>query len=1160
MANLPNTRATAQRAGTPYRGPTDRAPFTYARDVAHDASVPGAADTDGDSWRRYLDLSVLSVRALAEHLSISVDGLEELTVTGWHDATESEQNAGFGIGYWEAGERPVAYSDITWSHVHADLPASTGYFVALRLPAGIEARYTRVLQERGGASFAWPDEGDRWERYTFTGTPDGFDIYVLWDADNAGGAELLGIEAQANDDLQLQVADLRYDGLTGEQILELRDRVNDLGDEIDRAVAHAIQNQGEFVTVPPDANGTNPAPPNFISLVRNAAVDDPPGGAETLIQYARGTYQLTTAGERNWADLDTGRHQIVDADDPANDVFAYGYVSEAAAGLERLGLDYGGDDPWTPVELGDQVHNPLGSCVLMDVEIWVPDGSGLGTYHRWVLLKRSVLNAWGATHGVGIRSKQASGVGFTVDTPLNTTVSGKRDWVVDGLTYTLLHRRETSYGAGSADRPLLHQNARNQNSRSAFRALAANGAIGGANLYLGGAKSWQWTDPNDLEEDEHRIGALEEAVEDFKTRVAPYADHFTHLDEETREIQGRIADILLADEADWVTEANAVFNGAYPYGGWIWINNIGQNQHDGFNVENYKGRDYADADHAGGDGFRGSGAGIIWALPNNVNWSRIEIIVRKADGSVRTSFTGQSLRNAPSTITMANQPDNSTLRWSASSDTEPYAISNIDATDTIELRRLQAEHAGIWDGRFSQRAIKRIEHGLNEFEARLLLLGAPSNGGRLELYKYAHDYHDDASPDPVAIAQHDIAFDRITGFAVAPDGTGYYVGRGGTADYLHRMNLETGVVTRAGNTASFGLPLNRRAGGWHPRGLAIDGSGNGFIAFRLRTEASPGAFTDYASLYRLDLSTGAVGAKVFEQVPGSGDVELFDDITVTPDGKTIYAMTGVNTHLATIDVATGTYHRVVPRQASIYWVYSIAWSSYLDELVALDRLGNINVWDRNYLLFRRVTTKQPTVTVTDNPSYTRYEIAFDVEAVASRLIPQLPERGSRDSKVIKFKGDDLNYHPPIDRHERLATLRSKARSNLNGSEDYELNTGALGGGAGVLASSSNTLWISSRAAAKAGIYGFIIEVVRGTPAAVISRVFIPLTEFRTGAGSYVTGGSHVGRQGVFVGHWDEDNADSAIFAELSWSGGNLGIRLGGDRADGVSALTIHTAK
>lgn len=198
----------------------------------------------------------------------------------------------------------------------------------------------------------------------------------------------------------------------------------------------------------------------------------------------------------------------------------------------------------------------------------------------------------------------------------------------------------------------------------------------------------------------------------WKTRQATQPTEDPHTDSRLRTVEDKTSHIRLEDVTRWVQNPNLAVDGKHPYGGWMWIPSGG-------NIASYRNRDYDDFTHVSGSGFAGAGSGLIWWLPNNINWSHVRLVVRRLDGSVRTSVTGQSLRNMPSTITLANTPDSppdGTARWSASSDTSPYAVSNIQPTDTITLEVLSADHVTTWDGEYQDASIHAADLAEDVFD------------------------------------------------------------------------------------------------------------------------------------------------------------------------------------------------------------------------------------------------------------------------------------------------------------------------------------------------------------------------------------------------------------------------------------------------------------
>ena len=66
----------------------------------------------------------------------------------------------------------------------------------------------------------------------------------------------------------------------------------------------------------------------------------------------------------------------------------------------------------------------------------------------------------------------------------------------------------------------------------------------------------------------------------------------------------------------WAPVANTAVEGRHPYGQWAWIA-------DGNDPDSYPGLDYeSDFTATAGAGFAGGGSGLLWVLPNNINWSK----------------------------------------------------------------------------------------------------------------------------------------------------------------------------------------------------------------------------------------------------------------------------------------------------------------------------------------------------------------------------------------------------------------------------------------------------------------------------------------------------------------------------------------------------------
>ena len=151
---------------------------------------------------------------------------------------------------------------------------------------------------------------------------------------------------------------------------------------------------------------------------------------------------------------------------------------------------------------------------------------------------------------------------------------------------------------------------------------------------------------------------------------------------------------------DWIAADNTAVGGKHPYGKWAWIVSGGI-------FRSYQALDYDDDDEfdeASGRGKSGAGYGLLWVLPNNINWSRLRLMVRRSDGSIKSNINAQGLRNAPSTLNVANLPDSPpdvTVRWSSHDDTHPFATTNFETGDTVALEVLPATHIPVWEGELS---------------------------------------------------------------------------------------------------------------------------------------------------------------------------------------------------------------------------------------------------------------------------------------------------------------------------------------------------------------------------------------------------------------------------------------------------------------------------
>lgn len=124
----------------------------------------------------------------------------------------------------------------------------------------------------------------------------------------------------------------------------------------------------------------------------------------------------------------------------------------------------------------------------------------------------------------------------------------------------------------------------------------------------------------------------------------------------------------------------------------------------GGDVDSYTGLDYATMDPAFGSEVvtrAVSASGIVWVLPNKITWSKVRLSVYK--GGVKYRLTAQSLRNAPQSVrsAIANipaAPPDHTVRWLASSDTDPHPLGDLAVGDVAEFEFLADDFEPRWDG------------------------------------------------------------------------------------------------------------------------------------------------------------------------------------------------------------------------------------------------------------------------------------------------------------------------------------------------------------------------------------------------------------------------------------------------------------------------------
>ncbi|MDE2904503.1 MAG: hypothetical protein OXQ28_00295 [Acidobacteriota bacterium] len=550
--------------------------------------------------------------------------------------------------------------------------------------------------------------------------------------------------------------------------------------------------------------------------------------------------------------------------------------------------------------------------------------------------------------------------------------------------------------------------------------------------------------------------ALAEDVEELRLALE---DQATPSNARLDSLEDKASEVRFDDQPSWATEPNTAVGGKHPYGGWTWVRSGG-------NPASYAGQDYDDFAHAGGSGFAGPGRGLIWVLPNNINWSKVRLVVRRSNGTVRSVVTGQSLRNAPASVVVANlpgAPPDVTVRWSASSDTAPYAVSNIQTTDTIALETL-SDHTPIWEGGLGAGVVDEqslseevVEH-INRYEA---------SQGRVEIGTDTHPLTV-GHPTPIE-SEEGVVQDAALAHAI----------RIGNATGLHRalqVNMDVDVfLQRAGSQA-------RTTGFMTSVELFIEVVGDPQSRTRLIDQRL--ALANFLTQF------DAAGAATYS---GSADFTQNVDMNIDVSGW---------------DLEEG--DRIQLRA------------------VAFGVEGNAHA----QLRFRNTA------------------IIYDELASSVRQVPEFPAEGERAGKSLKFAGNSIGWHPTFQRVEELAS-----RSSLSGG--WTIPTVNRLGADNSITQAGTTLHIGAHSALRSGTWGVIVEVSNtgGT-----MRTFIPWAMFRTGSGTYVTGGGH-GTQGIPVGYWNNNN-DSELVATADWASehGRFELTIAGPTRTGESTIRVWSAQ
>ena len=684
------------------------ASFTYYQLVSDDDAAASISGNGGDKLR--VEIAETSFEPIEDGAKERLTSLEAKTEdlqagpasTGWVDATTESQGGVALRG--DATDLAEARAVSSWELA---ITGGTDRYLVTRIPADAKAGQYRVritssegnrpadLPLTGLVSLGQTEDGN-WQLYALNRDPLGYvssiTLQLTGDAVHLGKSRFTGIfDGEFSDRVEGEITTVE----------EFNAEVAALRSEIDSGLAGVSRGTGQFVAQLPDPESD--ASPEYVSLIRNGSLTRPVGDANGIdVDYARGIYQRLAAGERNWYDIRVGHHAVTP------DVTLYGYMPKAVSALGvRLPTPWG-DVTTDGVSIGDQHYNPLGSAILMDLEVG-RTVSPAEDIRRYVLIKESVYNGWGSLeHGLAVWTKPESGAGLTVDTALGAPPTGyKQFYTIDGVRYRLLYHQRSQVG-GSTSLPLEYARAHDVLARSSFSPIQADSSTSSNHLYLGGTASWMWVDPNDLEEDETRIGELEAR---FNTRTASVDDDLAETVAMLRSaaqrldsLEAKASHISFVDEPEWQPAVNA--DGS-AYGKFLLI------------ADATNGDAYNNLDYDSNEFFTETTtltkqidmAGVVAILPNNLNWSKLRLEVRDSEGNRRFTVSLQAqLRDMPAArqSAIANfpaSPPDHTARWTAVSDTTPVSFGSLDSDDVITLQVLTDAHVPVWDGDYKEGSI-----------------------------------------------------------------------------------------------------------------------------------------------------------------------------------------------------------------------------------------------------------------------------------------------------------------------------------------------------------------------------------------------------------------------------------------------------------------------
>ena len=90
--------------------------------------------------------------------------------------------------------------------------------------------------------------------------------------------------------------------------------------------------------------------------------------------------------------------------------------------------------------------------------------------------------------------------------------------------------------------------------------------------------------------------------------------------------------------------------------------------------------------------------GVVWVIPDAVTRNNARLIHRGPDRRIKNQIGAAAMRQAPSTVVVANAPESGfTTLWISEGD-NPHSFGNFAVGDSITIETLSDEHRPVWEG------------------------------------------------------------------------------------------------------------------------------------------------------------------------------------------------------------------------------------------------------------------------------------------------------------------------------------------------------------------------------------------------------------------------------------------------------------------------------